>query len=58
MSFLDRYSEILTDTITITSGVATVPDGPGWGAEIDIDALAKYPATDFIQIQDEPYREF
>ncbi len=58
VSFLDRYSEILTDTIAITSGVATVPDGPGWGAEIDIDALAKYPATDFIQIQDEPYREF
>ena len=44
--------------IDITDGIATVPDGPGWGADINLEALSKYPPTDFVQIQDEPYLDF
>jgi galactonate dehydratase len=58
VSFFDRYQEVLTNPIDITDGIATVPDGPGWGADINLEALAKYPPTDFVQIQDEPYLDF
>ena len=58
VSFFDRYQEVLTNPIEITNGVATVPDGPGWGADIDLEAIAKYPPTDFTQVEDEPYLAF
>jgi L-alanine-DL-glutamate epimerase-like enolase superfamily enzyme len=58
VSFFDRYQEVLTKPIDITDGIATVPDGPGWGADINLEALSKYPPTDFVQIQDEPYLDF
>jgi len=58
VSFFDRYQDVLTSPIDITDGIATVPDGPGWGADIDLEALAKYTPTDFVQIQDEPYLDF
>ena len=58
VSFFERYQDVLTNPIDITNGVATVPDGPGWGADIDLDALAKYPPTDFTQVEDEPYLAF
>jgi L-alanine-DL-glutamate epimerase-like enolase superfamily enzyme len=58
VSFFDRYQDVLTNPIDITDGIATVPDGLGWGADIKLEALAKYPPTDFVQIQDEPYLDF
>ncbi|MBN4064250.1 mandelate racemase/muconate lactonizing enzyme family protein [Dehalococcoides mccartyi] len=58
VSFFDRYQEVLTNPIDITDGFATVPDGPGWGADINLDVLAQYPPTDFVQVQDEPYMDF
>jgi galactonate dehydratase len=58
VSFFDRYQDVLTNPIDITDGFATVPDGPGWGADIDLEQLAKYPPTDFVQVQDEPYLDF
>ena len=58
VSFIDRYKEVLTNPINIEDGLATVPDGPGWGADLDTEALAKYPATDFTQIESEPYLDF
>ena len=58
VSFIDRYREVLTNPINIEDGLATVPDGPGWGADIDTEVLAKYPATDFTQIESEPYLDF
>ena len=58
VSFIDRYREVLTNPINIEDGSATVPDGPGWGADIDTEALTKYPATDFTQIESEPYLDF
>jgi len=58
VSFLERYQEILTSPIDITDGHATVPTGPGWGADIDLEQLAKYPPTDFVQVDSEPYLDF
>ena len=58
VSFVDRYEEILTAQIDISDGHARVPDGPGWGAELDLEALAKYPPTDFTQVDSEPYLAF
>ncbi|HJP27459.1 MAG TPA: enolase C-terminal domain-like protein, partial [Dehalococcoidia bacterium] len=58
VSFFDRYQDVLTNPIDITNGFATVPDGPGWGADIDLEALAKFPPTNFVQVEDEPYLDF
>ena len=58
VSFFERYQEVLTNPIDISNGHATVPGGPGWGAEIDLEVLAKYPPTDFIQVDSEPYLAF
>jgi galactonate dehydratase len=58
VSFLDRYQEIFTSRIDITDGHATVPSGPGWGADIDLEQLAKYPPSDFLQVDSEPYLDF
>ena len=58
VSFIERYQEVLTNPIDISDGHATVPSGPGWGADIDLDVLAKYPPTDFTQVDSEPYLDF
>lgn len=58
VSFFDRYQEVLTSPVDITDGFATVPAGPGWGADIDLDVLEKFPPADFIQIEGEPYLDF
>lgn len=58
VSFIERYQEVLTSPIDISDGHATVPSGPGWGAEIDLDVLAKYPPADFTQVDSEPYLDF
>ncbi len=58
VSFFDRYNEILTNPLVIEDGATAPPDGPGWGADINEDALAQYPPTDFTQIESEPYLAF
>ncbi|MDA1279772.1 MAG: mandelate racemase/muconate lactonizing enzyme family protein [Chloroflexi bacterium] len=58
VSFVDRYQDVLTRPIDISDGYATVPAGPGWGAEIDLDAMAKYPPVPFKQVDSEPYLLF
>ena len=58
VSFIERYQEVLTNPIDISDGHATVPSGPGWGADIDLDVLAKYPPADFTQVDSEPYLDF
>ncbi len=58
VSFLGAYEDVLTNMIPISDGNATVPDGPGWGTEIDVDALSKYPPCEYITVESEPYVEF
>jgi len=49
---------VLTNMIPIEDGYATVPDGPGWGTEIDVDALSQFPACDYVTVESEPYLAF
>ena len=58
VSFLGAYEDVLTNMIPIRDGNATVPDGPGWGTEIDVEALSKYPPCEYITVESEPYVEF
>lgn len=37
--------EIVTTVPTIVDGVFQLPSGPGWGVEVDEEALARYPPT-------------
>ena len=34
--------EILTSPVVVTNGLLQLPDGPGWGAEPDMSALARF----------------
>lgn len=58
LSFLDYYDEVLTGKIRRADGFARVPDGPGWGTDVDLDAVSKYPPAEFIQVESEPYLEY
>ena len=58
VSFLGAYEAVLTEMIPISDGRATVPDGPGWGTEIDVDALSKFPPCDYVTVESEPYLAF
>jgi galactonate dehydratase len=58
VSFFDRYNELLTKPLVIENGATRPPAGPGWGADINVEALVKYPPTDFLQIESEPYLDF
>ena len=58
VSFLDRYNEILTNPIIIKNGYAEPPEGPGWGTDINEEALLKHPPNDYTPVESEPYTEF
>ncbi len=58
VSFLGAYRAVLTEMIPISDGFATVPDGPGWGTEIDVDALERFSPCDYVAVESEPYLAF
>lgn len=58
VSFLKAYEAVLTEMIPISDGRATVPEGPGWGTEIDVEALEKFPPCDYVTVESEPYMAF
>lgn len=58
VSFLERYNQILTKPLVIENGKTRPPDGPGWGTEINEEALAAFPPGEFLQVESEPYLEF
>ena len=58
VSFLGAYEAVLTNMIPIADGRATVPDGPGWGTEIDVTALEAFPPCDYVTVESEPYMAF
>jgi galactonate dehydratase len=55
---VDLYQEILTNPLTIETGYGAPPDGPGWGTDLDDAVLARYPPSDFVPVESEPYMEF
>ncbi len=58
VSFLPAYEAVLTNMIPISEGHARVPEGNGWGTEIDIEALEQFPPCDYITVESEPYLDF
>ncbi len=58
VSFLGAYKTVLTEMIPISDGHATVPEGPGWGTEIDVEALTQFPPCDYVTVESEPYLAF
>ena len=54
----DLVVAVLTNMIPISDGHATVPDGPGWGTEIDVEALEQFPPCDYVTVESEPYTVF
>lgn len=58
VSFFERYNQILTNPLVIENGWTRPPDGPGWGTEINEEALVEFPPGDFLQVESEPYLEF
>ena len=58
VSFLEGYKKVLTNNINIENGFATIPDGPGWGTDIDEEALKEFPTSKYISVESEPYKDF
>ena len=58
LNSLQEYDDVLTNPIPIADGFATVPEGPGWGTEIDDEALKKYPPSALVPVESEPYLDF
>jgi L-alanine-DL-glutamate epimerase-like enolase superfamily enzyme len=54
----DAYDEVLTNPIPIDDGYASVPAGPGWGTDIDDEVLKKYPPSELVPVESEPYLDF
>jgi muconate cycloisomerase len=43
--------DLITEDINYDGGSANLPDGPGWGVELDEDALSKYQTADTVKIE-------
>ncbi len=43
--------DLLTQPIDYDKGTAAVPTGPGWGVELDMDALDKYAAGPTVKVE-------
>ena len=58
VSYLEGYNKILTNNLIIEDGFSAPPDGSGLGTDINEDALKEFPASNYIPIESEPYKEF
>ncbi len=43
--------DLITEDIDYSGGTATVPDGPGWGVELDEEALEKYATKPTVMLE-------
>lgn len=53
-----EYDEVLTNPISIADGYAAVPEGPGWGTDLDLEAIAAHPPSELTPVESEPYIDF
>ncbi len=58
LNSIDEKEEELTHPIQIANGYATPPEGPGWGTDIDDEVLKKYPPSELVPVESEPYLDF
>ena len=56
VNFVERYNEVLTNPLVIDDqGYVHVPEGPGWGTDIDEDAVRSYPPNVYAPVRDGGY---
>ena len=58
LDFLPAYQELLTEPLVIRDGSFEVPSGPGWGTDLDLDAVGARPPVDYTPVSSEPYLAF
>lgn len=58
LNMIELYNEVLTVPLVVKNGHCSPPAGPGWGTDIDEEALGKYPPTKHIPVESEPYPPF
>jgi len=58
INFLPVYNEVLTNAIVIDNGYCTLPEGPGWGTDLNEEILLKYPPVPYKPVESEPYQKF
>ena len=58
VSFLERYRKVLTNNIIIEDGFVIPPSGPGWGTDLNEEALRNFPPSEYVPIESEPYKDF
>jgi len=42
---------LIKDSIVFEDGMAHLPEGPGWGVDLDMDAIEKYQTSETITIK-------
>lgn len=58
LNMLELYNEVLTNPLTISIGTCTLPEGPGWGTDINEEVVSKYPPNGYTPIESEPYTPY
>lgn len=58
LDFLEAYGELLTEPLVIRDGFFELPQGPGWGTDLDLDAVAARPPVPYTPVVSEPYLAF
>ena len=58
VSFLPLYNEVLTEPIIIKDGYARLPEGPGWGTDLNEEVIETHPPHSYSPVREEaPYYE-
>ena len=50
INFLDLYNEVLTEPIVVEDGYLKVPEGPGWGTDIQEEVIQAHPPTEYSPV--------
>jgi galactonate dehydratase len=58
VAFLPLYNEVLTEPIVIEDGYASLPEGPGWGTDLNEEVIEAHPPHAYAPVRDNaPYYE-
>ena len=52
LAFLPLYNEVLTSPIVIENGYARLPEGPGWGTDINEDVVRAHPPNPYSPVRE------
>lgn len=58
LNMIELYNEVLTESLEINDGRCHLNDKPGWGYDLKEEIVNKYPPTNYIPVESEPYSPF